>query len=184
MFKSRKKRRGDNEVNTSSTADIAFLLLVFFLVTTQIQSDKGITMMLPPDQDNTIDIKQRNVLNILVNSNDNLMIDNELKTTGDIKVMAKKHITNNGVLDNFSEKPTKAIISIKTDRGTSYDAYILVLDQVKETYAELRAAHLGISLSDYRSLDKKNPKDSEMLQQAKEAYPMMISDANPTDVGK
>lgn len=184
MFASRKKKKTDNEVNTSSTADIAFLLLVFFLVTTQIQSDKGITMMLPPKVDQEITVKERNVLNILVNSNNHLMIEDELKETRDIKVMAKKHITNNGVLENFSENPKKAIISIKADRGTSYDAYIMVLDQVKETYAELRASHLGISLADYRKLSKKNPKDSELLQKAKEIYPMMISDANPSDVGR
>ena len=59
----------------------------------------------------------------------------------------------------------------------------MVLDEVKATYAELRAGHLGISLQEYNKLDKKDPKDSEMLQAAKKAFPMMISDANPTNVG-
>ena len=183
MFVLKKKRKQENEVNASSTADIAFLLLIFFLVTAQIQSDKGIFMILPPaDQDHRVDIKERNVLNLLVNSNNELMVDEELTAINQVKSKVKQHIDNHGRIDYLSEKPSKAIISVKTDRGTNYETYMTVLDQVKGAYNELRAAHLNLSLDEYNGLKKSDPKHKEMLEKAKEKYPMMISDAQPSDV--
>lgn len=181
MLSSKKKRKQENEVNASSTADIAFLLLIFFLVTAQIQSDKGIFMLLPPKQDVEVEFNKRNILNILVNSNNNLMIEDELRVSTDIKRIVKGFVTNNGVLENYSESPQKAIVSIKTDRGTTYDTYLEVLDLVKESYNELRANHLGLTLSDYSKLKRQNPKDRELLEKAKKAFPMQISDANPSN---
>lgn len=117
------KKRGSTEINASSMADIAFLLLIFFLVTTTIDQDKGILHGLPPWTDEPppdIELREKNVLEILVNSNNQLLVEGEYLDVSNLKDMAIKHISNNGRLPNFSENPKKAIISLKNDRGTSF----------------------------------------------------------------
>lgn len=187
MFNKRKGNRPGAEVNSGSMADIAFLLLIFFLVTTTIASDKGLPVMLPPkkEQQDDIKIKERNIFNILVNSNDLLLVEEQLMDITQLKAEAKKFITNNGQDPESSESPHKAVISFKTDRGTSYEMYIKVRDQLKQAYAELRAAHLEISLEEYMELAKnrKEPENKEDYDKAKKAFPEMISDAEPSDVG-
>ena len=178
-----KKRRAAGEVNAGSTADIAFLLLIFFLVTTRLDADKGIPMMLPPAKPpQDITIKERNVLNILMNSNNQFLVEDEFAELVDLNGLVTKFITNNGVDEDLSENPHKAIVSIKSDRGTDYSTYIAVLDEIKLVYAQLRAQHLGMSVKDFNKLDLTDPKDKELMAQAKEAFPMMISEANPSKV--
>lgn len=183
MLSPRKQRRENNEVNTGSTADIAFLLLIFFLVTTQIASDKGVLVQLPAKAEEVdIILKERNVLNILVNSNNELLIEEKITQAEEVRQVAKAFISNNGQDEELSASPQKAVISIKTDRGTEYNMYIQVLSEVKAAYAELRAAHLQLSLEDYNHLKRKDAKDRELLDKAKKAYPMRISDAEPSNV--
>ena len=185
MFKSKKKKRQAGEVNTGSTADIAFLLLIFFLVTTQIASDVGIPMLLPPKVEaQPVTLNERNVLNVLINSDGDLMLDEQRAEMIDLSEKVKQFIDNNGVEENLSESPNKAVISIKADRGTTYNSYIQALDGVKKAYNELRAEHLGLSQLDFAKLDLKNPIQREKFEQAKEAYPMMISEANPSQANK
>ncbi len=185
MFKSQKKKRQAGEVNTGSTADIAFLLLIFFLVTTQIASDVGIPMMLPSNEPpSPITLNERNVLNVLINSNGDLMLDEQRAEMSELNQKVKEFIDNRGVKDNLSENPTKAVVSIKADRGTTYNTYIQALDGVKQAYNELRAEHLGLSPLDFAKLDLKNPIQREKFEQAKDAYPMMISEANPSQAVK
>ncbi|GAB4329568.1 MAG: biopolymer transporter ExbD [Flammeovirgaceae bacterium] len=178
-----KGRRMKQEINAGSMADIAFLLLIFFLVTTTIASDKGVAVMLPPKLENQeVKIKEKNVFNILINSKDQLLADNEVLELKQIKDKVKAFVDNNGVNPELSDSPKDAIVSIKTDRGTSYKMYIGVLDEVKKAYNELRAKSVGLSLEDYNKLDPKKPADEEKLDKAKEAYPYQVSDAEPSEV--
>lgn len=148
--------------------------------------DKGLPIMLPPklEEQENIKIKERNIFNIIVNSNDLILVEEEIMSLDEIKDAAKKFITNEGKNPNSSESPQKAIISFQTDRGTSYDLYIAIRDQLKLAYAELRAEYLNLSLEEYYELKKnrKLPEYKEAYDSAKKAYPEMISDAEPSDV--
>lgn len=188
MFGKKRKTRPVTEVNSGSMADIAFLLLIFFLVTTTIASDKGISVLLPPKKDtpDEVKMKERNIFNVLVNSNDQLLVEEEPLDISRLKAEAKKFISNNGADPASSEDPNKAVISLKADRGTSYRAYISVRDLLKQAYAELRAEHLGITLERYTYITEnkdKEPKFKEMYDKAREKYPEQVSDAEPTNVG-
>jgi len=188
----RSKSRASAEVNAGSMADIAFLLLIFFLVTTTIASDKGLTITLPPEPDDAeqidIVIKERNLFKVAINSNDDLLVEGDrLEDFMEIKDMLIEHILNPGNSEEFAETPKKAIVSFKTDRGTSYEAYINVLDQLQGAYYQIYADRAGISLEDYRTLDMSNPKDKALYKKGKgegdDEIPMAISIAEPTNVG-
>lgn len=170
------------EINAGSMADIAFLLLIFFLVTTSIDSDKGIPINLPPKLQPNVDppkIKERNLLKVLINSNDNLLVDGQNIEIQDLCEYTKKHILNNGVDPNLSLSPDKAIVSLKNDRGTSYGAYIEVQNQLKKAYNEIR---------DEYSYQKYGKPFSELEVGGKQydavvtKYPQRISEAEPENV--
>jgi biopolymer transport protein ExbD len=134
-----KPSREEPAINGSSMADIAFLLLIFFLVTTTINVDTGIALILPPPiKDNQEPIKERNLMNILVNSEGLIKMDNKSVSIKDIKPLLKEFITNNGKDKNLSESPLKAVISLKTQRKTPYKIYIDMLDEVMGSYEDLR----------------------------------------------
>lgn len=181
-----KKKRPAAEVDSSSMADIAFLLLIFFLVTTTIASDKGLLMQLPPDQTDVppppIPLKQKNIFKVLINANDDLLVEDEPLNISKLKEDCKTFLTNRGKDPKSSDSPQKAIVSIKTSRGTSYDIYIEVLDEIKRAYHEVRAEHLGISLQQFLALDKddKESSDGKMYDKARKEYPMQISEAEPS----
>lgn len=183
----RKRDRGSVEVNASSMADIAFLLLIFFLVTTTIASDKGLAILLPPKLDQPqeeIKMKEKNIFKVLINSQDKLLVEDEpLTDISAIRDMVKEFVTNNGRDPESSDSPEDAVVSLKTDRGTSYETYIDVLDELQGAYYELRAEEAGISAEDYRSLDQKDPRQKELYDRGREAYPMNISIAEPTNIG-
>ena len=187
MFSEKKKVRTAAEVDSSSMADIAFLLLIFFLVTTTIVNEKGVKMVLPKKKEEDVEVKQqkeRNVFKVLVNSNDKLLVNDEPMEVYELREKTKKFLSNNGKDPNLSESPSKAIVSYKTDRGTSYKMYINVLDELKGAYHEVRSESLGISLKDYLYLDKTKKSDESLLKKAKDAYPMQLSEAEPTELGK
>jgi biopolymer transport protein ExbD len=188
----RSKSRASTEVNAGSMADIAFLLLIFFLVTTTIASDKGLTITLPVDEENAdeieIVIKERNLFKVAINSNDALLVEGDrLDDYMDIKEMLIEHILNPAKSDKFSESPSKAVVSFKTDRGTSYAMYINVLDQLQGAYYQIYADRAGISIDDYRALEFSNPKEKALYLKGKgvgdDEIPMAISIAEPTNVG-
>jgi len=119
-----RRNRTTPDVNAGSMADIAFLLLIFFLVTTTSDTDRGISIRLPPmpeenQPENDIRIKERNVMKVLVNANDQLLVNGELLGVKELKRRAKEFIDNPRKDPNLSESPTKAVISLKNDRGTS-----------------------------------------------------------------
>lgn len=180
----KKKKRPAVEVDSSSMADIAFLLLIFFLVTTTIASDKGLLMQLPPDQENQdpVVLKQKNIFKVLVNSKDDLLVEDNPMDVSNLKDECKTFLTNRGKDKKSSDNPKKAIVSIKTDRGTSYEAYIEILDDVKRAYHEVRAEFLGITLEQYLALDKddKESEDAKKYDKARREFPMQISEAEPS----
>jgi biopolymer transport protein ExbD len=124
------KRRLTNEINAGSMADIAFLLLIFFLVTTTISEDKGILVKLPtytPEPPPIMDYHERNVFSVFINANNELLVRNQLSSVDKLKQDAKIFIINPNNDNKMAENPTKAVISLKNDRGTSYSAYIKIL---------------------------------------------------------
>ena len=199
------------EVNSSSMADIAFLLLVFFLVTTTIATDKGLTLTLPPKPDPNqpppdITKNQRNIFKILVNSSDRILVEDEpLTDIKEIRVMVKDFVLNFGSpnedyiavynalpqsLKALSQKsatssdhPKEAVVSFKADRGTSYDVYLAILDELQGAYYEIYGARVGLTADQFRSLDRKNPVDLEKYNRGREQFPMNISIAEPTKIG-
>lgn len=182
----KRKDRGGTEVNASSMADIAFLLLIFFLVTTTIDAERGVTLLLPPKPDPNqpppeIKENERNIFKILVNSQDRLLVEDEpLEDVRQIKNMVKAFVLNNGRDPMSSESPEKAIVSFKTNRGTSYDTYISILDELKGAYYEIYGEKVGLTAQEYRTLDDTKPRERELLRRGREGIPMNISIAEPT----
>ncbi len=144
-------KRSAPEVNAGSMADIAFLLLIFFLVTTTIEKDSGINRKLPPmeeeDQPDVI-IKQKNIFTVLLNGKDQLLVEDELMEIKDLRVAAVEFLDNNGDKSctycqgpkdpTSSDNPDKAIISLKNERETSYAAYVSVQNELVAAYNVLR----------------------------------------------
>ena len=119
-----KERRPIQEINSSSMADIAFLLLVFFLVTTTISLDKGISLILPAEG-NELEVNKSNIVNILVNDQGKVLIDENPSTIQNIKSIALKRMKKN----------PNVIFSVLTTKRTKYKNYIQVLDQLKQAKA-------------------------------------------------
>jgi|TARA_B100000029_G_scaffold460441_1_gene491429 biopolymer transport protein ExbD len=115
-----KRRLKGGEIPTSSMADIAFLLLIFFLVTTTIDMDKGLGIVLPPEGD-TIEIRKKNILNCLINSQGKVLLGGEPVETKNINRAVKERLREN----------EKLIISVKSHEKTRYKDYVAVIDQLK-----------------------------------------------------
>lgn len=182
MAKQSSRDRMKNEINAGSMADIAFLLLIFFLVTTTIVEDKGILVKLPPWSDEEPDITQlktRNVYSVLVNAQDQLLVRGEPVRIGQLRENAKEFIMNPSRRDDLAESPTNAIISLKNDRGTSYEAYLNVYNELKGAYAELwnalSEARYGEPYSDDMPFAQRKAIRDEI--------PFVISEAEPTSFG-
>lgn len=126
-----KKKKREYEINSSSMADIAFLLLIFFLVTTTMDMDKGIHMILP-ERGGELKINPKNIAKILVNDAGAVLFDGKPVNDVELKELLDTKIKERGL--DTDGKP-KLIVSIKTDRQTEYDRYITILDLVKEAGA-------------------------------------------------
>src|SRR5690606_36478298 len=155
---------------------------------TTIASDKGLTILLPPDQEDqppdVVKMNQRNIFKVLINSQDKLLVEDEpLTDITQLRDMVKEFVTNNGRDSESSESPEKAVVSLKTDRGTSYEIYIDVLDELQGAYYELRAEKVGLTAEQYRALDQKDPRQKELFDRGREGLPMQISIAEPTNIG-
>lgn len=192
----KRKDRGSAQINSGSMADIAFLLLIFFLVTTQIATDKGILIRLPPKPDPNepppdIKFNQRNIFKILINSQDDLLVEDEpLRDVTLLKDMVKKFVLNNGRDPDLSDSPSDAIVSIKADRGTSYDIFINVYDQCEAAYMEMYGEKVGLTAEEFRKLDRSDPEQKKLYDRAREVgedgkpqFPKQISIADPTKYG-
>ena len=189
------------EINAGSMADIAFFLLIFFLVTTTLQVDAGISRKIPQKQEAPpITLNERNILEVNLNKNNELFVDGKIIKLSELKQIAINFIDNGGGLDinkkkcdwcegsknkTSSDHPTKAIISIQTDRSTTYETYILTLDIINSAYTHLRNK-LSIKLynQNYESLlenlklsNNNNLEVQEKIKLIREKYPLLLSDA-------
>lgn len=172
-----------NEINAGSMADIAFLLLIFFLVTTTIAEDKGLLVKLPPWSEEEPDItklKTRNVYSVLVNAQNQLLVRGEPMPIGDLKDNAKEFISNPLKREDLAEKPTKAIISLKNDRGTHYGTYLEVYNELKAAYNELWdelcQKKYSVPYSDDLPIAYRRAIKAEI--------PFVLSEAEPTNFGE
>ncbi len=183
LDKKKSKNRMKSEINAGSMADIAFLLLIFFLVTTTIDVDKGISIKLPPWSGTQLDEKvttnSRNVFSVLVNTKNEMLVRGQLEEISLIKNRAKEFIMNPSGAKNLAISPRSAIISLKNDRGTNYKTYITVYNELKAAYSELwdeESQELfgkpyGEALT---SVQKKEIRDR---------IPFILSEAEPTEFG-
>ncbi len=177
-----KHSRKPVELNTSSMADIAFLLLIFSLVATTISQDKGLDIRLPPKSEfeQELPIQERNLFKIRINGNNQLLVENEVRENAEgLSTEVKAFILNNGRDASSSDSPEKAVVSVKTSRGTKYAAFISVLDELKGAYYEIYGERVGLTSGEYRKLDQNNPEDRLLYQKGKEGIPMNISIAEP-----
>jgi biopolymer transport protein ExbD len=192
----KKRERDEAEINTASLADIAFLLLIFFLVATTINVDTGIGMTLPPklEDQEPPPVKERNMLNILVNAQGDVLLEDEPSAVGRIREEVRTHVTNYGQDPNYATGPDNAVVSIKTDQETTYDTYIRVLDEVWMAYREIwdgvartnqlpngESAELGQTYPSYNNYRSSlGPEDENLIR---ERIGAQISIAEP-DVGQ
>ncbi len=149
------RRGAPPEVNAGSMADIAFLLLIFFLVTTTIETDAGLDRMLPPIEppDEDVVIKQKNIFTVNINKNGQLLVEEELTELKNLREKAVAFLDNGGAPQGTAEycnyckgkrnpessdNPKKAIISLKNDRETRYGTYITVQNELVGAYNDLR----------------------------------------------
>lgn len=181
MAKKSSRDRMKNEINAGSMADIAFLLLIFFLVTTTIAEDKGVLMKLPPwseDEPDNLKMKTRNVYSVLVNADNQLLVRGEPTDIDRLKDNTKDFIANPRKEEDKAESPTKAIIMLKNDRGTKYKTYLEVLNEVKAAYNELRD-----ELSERKYGVKYEFASKEQRSEIRATIPLVISEAEPTAFG-
>ena len=184
------------EINAGSMADIAFLLLIFYLVTTTMDTDKGINRMLPPYDEELIEdpppIKERNIFTVLVNSSDQLLVEEDYLQISELRAKAMEFIDNNGDgsceycegynISTSSDNPDKAVVSLQNDRGTSYGMYVKVQNELVAAYEDLRERFAQEKYGrSYRSMD--DEADADILKEIKLAYPQKISEAEPLNIG-
>lgn len=177
----KKSRDKSVTTNAASMADIAFLLLIFFMVTTSIVSDKGLDLVLPPllEDVNTTNINERNLFKILINSEDKLLVENE--TIEDYKHLKEDIMTfvlNRGQHTNLSDTPKEAIVSIKANRGTTQDMYLHVLDQAKAAYYQIYADLLQVKPKAIRD-NTLSMEQALAYKKIRTEIPMNISIAEP-----
>ena len=191
------KKRKMPGLNTSSTADISFMLLIFFLVTTSMATDQGLARSLPkpPEDDqlnNEIKVKERNILNIRINKDNYLLIGDDYATLADVKERAKEFIKNEENKPNLPElKPYKVkelgktfmvtenhVISVQTDRGTDYGVYFAVQDALVSAYNEIRD-----EFSKQEFGYKYDQLTADQQKIVRDVYPQKISEAEPKKYG-
>ena len=184
------------ELNTSSTADMAFLLLCFFLMTTTMDQDMGLQRRLPPmpDKNQKVEdqkVNRRNIIVVKINSADRLLAGTEHMHVSQLKDKIKEFLTNPANDPNLPEKEeieiegygpcmvSKGVISLQNDRGTSYQAYMAVQNELVKAVNELRDEW---SMANYGMLYTKLDEDKQGI--VRKAIPQNISEAEPKDVSK
>lgn len=182
------------EINASSTADIAFLLLVFFLVTTTMDVDNGLVRKLPPmpqgKNQKAQEVNKRNVLPVLVNSSDRLLVNGEPTDITQLRAKAKEFIANPNDNPHLSAKKMKhvdglgnymvseGVVSLQNDRATSYQMYIKVQNELIAAFNELRDE---LAMQQYGRKFVQLIEDQQNI--IKEVYPQRISEAEPKNLG-
>lgn len=194
-------RKESPEMNAGSMADIAFLLLIFFLVTTTMNIDSGIIRKIPEKREiaASIIIKNKNILEVNINLKNELFVEDKIVQLKDLKQISIDFIDNGAGLDKnkkrcdwcngkqittSSDHPSKAFISIKADRNTNYETYIAVLDNINSAYTILRNK-LSVKLyhqnyvsllDDFKKSNNKNKILEQKIKWIREKYPLLLSD--------
>ena len=190
------KKRKTPGINGSSSADIAFMLLIFFLITTSMDTDKGLARRLPPpvpkdQKKQDVDINKRNLLVVLINSNNEILCGDQFVDIKQLKDKVKEFIDNPYNDANKPEKveedvpffgkimtAKKHVISLQNDRGTEYQAYISVQNELAKAYNELRDdlsnKKFGMAFAEL---------DEEQQKAVQQVYPQKISEAEPKNYG-
>jgi biopolymer transport protein ExbD len=178
------------EIPNASMADIAFLLLTFFLVTTTMPNNRGLSIALPPPPEATppdeVKIQERNMFKIQINSSDALLVEGEPREDiSNLREEIKEFILNNGKNPASSDNPEKAIVSFKTDRGTSHKRFIQLLDIIQGAYYDIYADQAGVSNEVFRNAasDLSIPQNKAIYDKGREGIPLNISIADPTKDG-
>ncbi len=187
-------------INSGSMADISFLLLTFFLLTSSINTDLGIIRRLPPPLDPEVkppEIKQRNIFTVLVNQNNQLLVEGKPSDISLLRVQAKNFMSNPNLKDPTSpddmpEKKmedipllggqvyvSKGVISLKNDRGTSYETYIQVQNELAAAIGEVRDE----LARNYFGMKFDQLTDKDQIKAIQDAVPVAISEAEPENVG-
>ncbi|MEX0987934.1 MAG: biopolymer transporter ExbD [Bacteroidales bacterium] len=206
-------KRELQEINAGSMADIAFLLLIFFLVATTMNVDTGLTRLLPPipedDQEMEVKVKQRNVLVVLINRNDQLMVKGEFGTRVDqLKNITMEFFQNRANDPNLPEKRnveiqfppgsspllpedgmwrgmvSQGVISLQNDRSTTYKTYLRVQNELVAAVNQLRQDFCKLYFDkDFDDLNMNNPVEKEISEAIRKVYKMNISEAEPKNIG-
>ena len=191
-----KKKRKVPAMNATSSADIAFMLLIFFLITTSMDTDKGLARRLPPpvpkdQKKDDVEVNKRNLLVVLINSNNQILCGDKFVDIKQLKDEVKTFIDNPYNDANKPEKTEedvpffgkvmtakKHVISLQNDRGTEYQAYISVQNELAKAYNELRddvsRKKFGKVFADL---------DEEQQKAVQQIYPQKISEAEPKNYG-
>jgi biopolymer transport protein ExbD len=200
------------EVNGGSLADIAFLLLIFFLVTTTMDIDTGITRLLPPEpeeeQETEVKVNKRNVLVVLLNRSDRLMVGGEEMDRLALKAKTIEFFTNPLNLETlpvmeeteiefppgsspllppdgvWKGKVSKGVISLQNDRSTTYGKYLQVQNELVAAVNQLRNDFCNLYFDkDFEELNTNNPVEEEIYEGIRKIYKMNISESEPKNIG-
>ncbi len=183
------------EINAGSTADIAFLLLIFYLVSTTMNVDSGLQRMLPPyidpsEQQQTNKVNKRNTLLVFVDAHDRLMVQSQVVQVEDLNGIVKEFILNPQDREDMPEKVMekidligeypvgKGLVSLQNDRATSYDMYMRVQNELVRAFNELRD-ELAAEKFLGKTFDELNENEKKAIQTA---IPLRISEAEPRDM--
>jgi len=187
-----RQNRSVPEINQSSLADIAFMLLIFFLVTTTMDVDSGIYRKLPQwvtEDQKPPDINERNVFVVGINVNNELFVEGAYASISDLKTRVMEFILNPLDKDNLSEKEpktiegigdvqkSKGVVSLTNDRGTDYGAYIRVQNELVAAFNQLRDDFCNARFGkDFKNMDE------EMQKAVRDFLPTAISEAEPVEL--
>jgi biopolymer transport protein ExbD len=205
-------KRAVPEINAGSMADIAFLLLIFFIVATTMDVDTGITRLLPPipekdQKELEIKVKERNVLVVLINRNDQLMVEGQILNVEDLKDKTIEFFSNPLDDPNLPEKEpqiiefpagqsarfpngnvelmiSNGVVSLQNDRSTTYGKYLIVQNELVAAVNELRNQFAMENFGrKYDELDSKKSIDQAIIDGINKVYKMNISEAEPKNIG-
>lgn len=173
-MKSFKRRRdGQQSINAGSMADIAFLLLIFFLVTTTILFDEGIRVKLPPwaPNDEPIDVSSENVLSVLLNANNQLLVEQQPLQVTELRARTTQFLLHE------ASSPRKAVVSLQNDRSTQYETYLEVYNELMGAYRDIWEAQAQMRYQ--TAFDRLGLATQQLIRRD---YPLVISEAEPKDL--
>ncbi len=184
------------EINAGSMADIAFLLLIFWLTTTSMDADKGLQRRLPPMPDESAKhedakVNRRNIIQVKISQSDRIFAGGQVLDVSQLKDKIIEFVTNPGNSESLPEKEmkdipgfgqypvSKGVVSLQNDRGTSYDSYLKVQNEIVKAFNEIRD---NFAVQNYGK--KYAFLDEEKQDIVRKAVPQSLSEAEPKDVGK